>query len=322
MTTKIVLDVDTGIDDTLAILTACRAPEVELLACTTTWGNIDVSQAARNTAYVLDLAGRADVPVARGAEGPYLGGEVVDFATHVHGDDGQGGCADPRYVPALAPESAVELLLRLGREHAGELEIVAVGPLTNLAHALDADPGLPSRVRGVTIMGGTSFVPGNVTPAAEANIWHDPEAAQRVFEASWPVTMVGLDVTMRSRVTDDHRARLAAGGRASRYAADILDFYLGFYEGVTGERASANHDALALGVACGLVETLVAPVVGVEIDTTHGPDRGRTVADLRGMWRGWPAVEGARHRVVLEVRPGFEERMVDLIAGGPDQSSR
>ena len=322
MTTKIVLDVDTGIDDTLAILTACHAPEAELLACTTTWGNIDVGQAARNTAYVLALAGHGDVPVAIGAEGPYAGGEAVEFAVHVHGEDGQGGRADLRYAPELATDSAVELLLRLSREHQGDLEIVAVGPLTNLAHALDADPGLASRVRGVTIMGGTSFVPGNVTPGAEANIWHDPEAARRVFEASWPVTMVGLDVTMRSRVTDEHRSRLAAGGPAARYAADILDFYLGFYEGLTGERASANHDALALGVAVGLVETVVAPVVDVEIDTTDGPNRGRTVADLRGMWRGWPVVEGARHRVVLEVVPGFEERMIDLIAGAEDQNSR
>ncbi|MGX9348299.1 nucleoside hydrolase [Microbacterium sp. KNMS] len=313
MTTKIVLDVDTGIDDALAILTACRAPEIELLACTATWGNIDVAQAARNTAYVLDIAGRSDVPVAAGAAGPY-DGTAPEFSTAVHGADGQGGRADLDFAPVLARESAVDLLLRLSREHAHELEIVAVGPLTNLALALDADPDLPSRVRAVTIMGGASFVPGNVTPGAEANIWHDPEAAQRVFDAAWPVTMVGLDVTMRTLLTEEHRARLAAGGRAGRYAADILDHYFGYYAQVTGERTSANHDALAVAVGCGLVSTVVAPVVHVEVDTTHGPSRGRTVADLRGMWRGWPEVDGARHRVVLEVEPGFEDRMVDLIA--------
>ncbi|MGW9114815.1 nucleoside hydrolase [Microbacterium sp. NPDC055683] len=316
MTTKIVLDVDTGIDDALAILTASLSSEIELLGCTTTWGNIDVDQAARNTAYVLDVAGRGDVPVAKGAAGPY-DGSIAEFSPEVHGADGQGGKADLAFAPALADETAVEMLLRLSRAHEGELEIVAVGPLTNLAHALDADPGLAGRVRAVTIMGGASFVPGNVTPGAEANIWHDPEAAQRVFEASWPVTVVGLDVTMRSRLDEDDRSRLAAGGRAGRYAADILDYYFGFYEGVTGERSSANHDALAVAVGCGLVSTVVAPVVHVEVDTTHGPNRGRTVADLRGMWRGWPEMAGARHRVVLEVEPGFEARMIDLIATAP-----
>ncbi len=232
----------------------------------------------------------------------------------MHGVDGLGGCADTAHVPTLASETAVELLLRLSHEHADELEIVAVGPLTNLAAALDADPTLPERIRQVTIMGGAALAPGNVSDTAEANIWHDPEAAQVVFDAPWELTMVGLDVTMTSLITDAHRERLAAGGAAGRFSSDILDFYLAYYESVSGERASGNHDALALAVATGLVRTTLSPIVDVTVDCTDGPARGRTVTRLEGEWGTWPDRDGARHRVVMEVEPGFEERMIDLLA--------
>lgn len=316
MTTSIILDVDTGVDDALAILTAALSPEIELVACTTTWGNVDVDTAARNTAFVLNMAGRSDVPVARGAEGP-SNGATASFSTNVHGEDGQGGQADTSFVPALTAETAPELIIRLSHERPGELHLVAVGPLTNLADALAADPTLPERIREVTIMGGSFLAPGNITPAAEANIWHDPEAAQVVFDASWDLTMVGLDVTMTSLITDAHRERLAAGGAAGRFSAAILDHYLGYYEGWTGTRASGNHDALALAVAAGLVRTTLSPIVDVTVDCSDGTARGRTIAELEGEWGTWPDREGARHRVVMEVEPGFEEAMVDLIAAAP-----
>ncbi|OCG74371.1 nucleoside hydrolase [Microbacterium sediminis] len=313
MTTSIILDVDTGVDDALAILTAALSPEIELVACTTTWGNVDVDTAARNTAFVLDMAGRSDVPVARGAEGP-SDGRTATFSTEVHGEDGQGGHADTSFVPALADETAVELILRLSHERPGGLHLVAVGPLTNLAAALEADPTLPERIREVTIMGGNFLAPGNITAAAEANIWHDPEAAQRVVEAAWTCTFVGLDVTMRDMLEEHHLGALAAGGEIGRYCARILDFYYDFYRGETGRRCAGNHDALAVGIAAGLATVSLAPVGPIEIDTTHGPNRGRTSADLRSMHRGWPAVDGARHRVVLATEPGFTDRMVGLLA--------
>lgn len=312
MSQKIILDVDTGVDDALAILTAALSPSIELVGCTTTWGNVSVDTAARNTAALLEMAGQ-DVPVARGAEGPLVG-ETPEFPAHVHGADGQGGHADVSYRPALATDTAAELILRLSHEHAGELQLVAVGPLTNLAHALEADPTLPERIREVTIMGGAFLAPGNMTPLAEANIHHDPEAAQRVLEASWRCTMVGLDVTMREMLTEDHRAALAAGGEIGQYCARILDFYFDFYLGVTGVRCAGNHDALALAVGTGLATATLAPTVRMEVDTTHGPGRGQTIADLRPRYQGWPVLEGARHRAVLEVEPGFADRMVALLA--------
>ena len=312
--TTVLLDVDTGIDDALAIFTAALSNQIDLVGCTVVWGNVDVAQGARNTSEVLQLAGHADVPVAVGAAGPRNGQPAV-FSPEVHGEDGLGGCADTGHPPTLAAESAVELMLRLSHEHAGSLEIVAVGPLTNLAAALDADPTLPERIRQVTIMGGAALAPGNVSDTAEANIWHDPEAAQVVFDAPWELTMVGLDVTMTSLITDEHRARLEAGGAIGRFSSAILDYYLAYYESFSGERASGNHDALALAVATGLERTTLSPIVDVHVDCTDAPSRGRTVTTLEGEWGSWPERAGARHRVVMEVEPGFEERMVDLLAG-------
>lgn len=314
--TRVLLDVDTGIDDALALLTAALSNEIDLVGCTVVWGNVDVEQGARNTSEVLRLAGHGDVPVAAGAAGPRNGAPAV-YSPEVHGADGLGGCADTARVPTLQSESAVEMLLRLSHEHAGSLEIVAVGPLTNLAAALDADPTLSERIRQVTIMGGAALAPGNVSETAEANIWHDPEAARVVFDAAWELTMVGLDVTMTSLITDEHRERLAAGGAVGRFSAAILDHYLAYYERSTGRRASGNHDALALAVATGLVRTTLSPIVDVRVDCTDGPSRGRTVTELEGEWGAWPEPEGARHRVVMEVEPGFEERMVDLITAAP-----
>ena len=312
--TTVLLDVDTGIDDALAIFTAALSNQIDLVGCTVVWGNVDVAQGARNTSEVLQLAGHADVPVAVGAAGPRNGQPAV-FSPEVHGADGLGGCADTGHVPTLAAESAVELMLRLSHEHARDLEIVAVGPLTNLAAALDADPTLPERIRQVTIMGGAALAPGNVSDTAEANIWHDPEAAQVVFDAPWELTMVGLDVTMTSLITDEHRARLEAGGAIGRFSSAILDYYLAYYESFSGERASGNHDALALAVATGLVRTTLSPIVDVHVDCSDAPSRGRTGPTLEGEWGRWPERAGARHRVVMEVEPGFEERMVDLLAG-------
>ncbi|MFT4230361.1 MAG: nucleoside hydrolase [Microbacterium sp.] len=314
--TKVVLDVDTGIDDALAIMTAALSNEIELLACTVVWGNVDLAQGVRNTSTVLSLVGHGDVPVAAGAAGP-RDGSAPWYAPAVHGADGLGGRADLGHVPAPSAESATELIIRLSHEHADDFELVAVGPLTNLAAALDADPTLPGRIRRVTIMGGAALAPGNASAAAEANILHDPEAAKAVFEADWSITMVGLDVTMRSLLDDSHRARLSAGGSAGRFAADILDYYFGYYDSFIGRRRAGNHDALAVAVAAGLVRTTLSPTVHVEVDCTDGPSRGRTVADLRGIWSGWPEVDGARHRVVLELEPGFEDAMVDLIAAAP-----
>jgi purine nucleosidase len=215
-------------------------------------------------------------------------------------------------------EDAAEMLIDLSHRYAGTLEIIAVGPLTNLAIALQRDPSLASRVARVTIMGGAALAPGNISPAAEANIGNDPEAAAAVFEADWPVTMVGLDVTMHHRLTEEQRLQLAAApGELQQTVAAILDTYFGFYDGILGVRESTLHDPLAVAVATGDAVPTFAPVVHVAVETGSGPARGATVADLRGMYRGNPPVEGARHTVVLEVAEPFGPQLFESLLTYP-----
>lgn len=317
MSRKILLDVDTGVDDALAVLTAVVSHRVDLVACTTTWGNVDVDTAWRNTDALLRFAEADGVPVFRGAEGP-LNGATPEYARHVHGEDGLGGFAGEILGDAAgaepAAETAADAIIRLSREHPGDLHLCAVGPLTNLALALEKDPTLPERVPEVTIMGGAFGAPGNVTAVAEANIANDPEAAQRVIDAGWACTFVGLDVTMVNRLTEDHLAALRGGDEIGRFCAKILDFYFDFYAGATGTRNAGNHDALALGIAFGRAVATVAPVIRMEVDTTDGAGRGQTIGDRRPMYEGWPVPEGARHRAVLEVEPGYTDWMVQLLA--------
>lgn len=314
---KMVLDCDTGVDDTLAILYAALHPAVDLLGVGSVWGNVDLETAVRNCLHTVHLAGRPDVPVARGADRPLLQTDAV-FAYHVHGNDGQGNAGTGRVVGEPVTESAAEQIIRLARAHPREVEIVAVGPLTNVALALGLCPELPSLVRGITIMGGAALAPGNVTEVAEANIWCDADAAAAVFHAGWTVTMVGLDVTMLTTLDDGHRARLAGGGTLGRYVARILDHYIGYFASASfGERRSCMHDVLAVAVAAGTLVPDVAPLVRAYV-STEGPTRGQTVCDLRGMYMGYPEQEGARCRPVLRTDPAFADEVVDLLVAAGD----
>lgn len=322
MTVKMILDCDTGVDDAVAIMYAALHPDIELIGVGSVWGNVDVALATRNSLRVLDIVGRSDVPVARGAAGPLLG-TPAEYSTHVHGADGQGGAGDNAPVGEAATVTAAQQIVDLVQAHPGEVWLVPVGPLTNIAMALALDPDLPRLVAGVSLMGGTAAAPGNVTPVAEANIWHDPEAAAAVFRAPWPITMVGLDVTMRAIITERHRDRLAASGEAGKYVARILQTYGEFYRGaVFDEWACCMHDAVAVAAAAGALDVKLAPLVQVEVDTGSGPGRGQTIADLRGVYRGHPDQPGAHCRVLLDIDFAIVDEIVDLIAkhrGAHDQ---
>lgn len=319
MPTKVLLDCDTGCDDTLAILYAALHPDIDLLAVGSVWGNVSTEIAARNSAHTLAMVGRGEIPVAQGAAGPITGAPAV-FAYHVHGEDGQGGAGDPSFTPTLSEETAAQQIVRLVHAHPDEVELIAVGPMTNLALALALAPELPGLVRGVTIMGGAALAPGNVTPVAEANIWCDPESAAAVFRAPWRLRMVGLDVTMRTLLTEDHRAQLLAGaGSVSRYVGRMLDFYFDFFAvNAFGERSSCMHDALAVAIGAGTLTPLLAPTVRVSVDTSDGPGRGQTICDLRGRYMGFPDQEGAHCEVVLDSDPDFAAAVVGLIGSAGD----
>jgi inosine-uridine nucleoside N-ribohydrolase len=264
MTTRVLLDCDPGHDDAIALLLALASPEIELLGVTTVAGNQTLEKTTANAVRVLELAGRGEVPVAAGAGRPLLREPFV--ATYVHGETGLDG-------PDLPPPQGDFLADRLNGA-----TLVATGPLTNVALLLALQP--EARPDRVVLMGG-AIAEGNVTPAAEFNIWADPEAAAKVFASGLDVTMVGLDVTHRALLTPAHAERLRDTGRIGRVVAELLDFYGVFHREVYGFDGSPIHDAVALAHAF-RPELLELERLNVEIDCESSLCRGRTVVDL---WR-------------------------------------
>jgi purine nucleosidase len=261
------------------------------VSISTVSGNTTSAQAATNTLDLLALARRVDIPVAVGASdslvGDYRGG-----ASHVHGGNGIGDIDLPRARATVATISGPSQIVRAAREHPGELELIAVGPLTNLAHALDLDPDLPTLVKRVTIMGGAVWVPGNITEHAEANIANDPEAAEAVFGSGWPITLVPLDVTLHHSIGVDEQRALAERGTAFHTAlAAMLDTYLDYYQRFYGERRAALHDPLASMIALGdSIPSSVRPTA-LAVDPSAVESRGRTQ----------PAATGGQISVVTAV---------------------
>jgi purine nucleosidase len=310
--TPVFLDCDTGIDDSLALGYLLRSPAAELVGVGTVSGNVSAAQAARNTLDLLALAGRPGIPVAVGAHDPQ-GGVYAGGVPHIHGATGTGTVTLPPAGLGPVPQDAPDLLIRLAKEHAGELRLVTVGPLTNIAEALRREPALPSLVHSVTTMGGAALVPGNITAVAEANVGNDPEAAAEVVVAPWDLTLVPLDVTLENRLTEADRAVLLAGDPLAAAIGGMLDHYFGFYTGLYGERGCALHDPLAAAVAVGGIRPTRAPAVPLVVDTTHGPGRGQTIADLRGQRLGPVDHAGVRTRVVLETDRPLGPELVRIL---------
>ena len=209
MPTKIILDCDPGIDDALAIAFAHGHPGIELTGITTVAGNVGLAKTTANALAVCEFIGAAGTPVTAGCAGPLLR-PALD-ARQVHGDSGLGGAVLPPAAASPAPGHAIDYIIETVRAAPGEITLVATGPLTNIALAVRREPRLADWVRGFVIMGGSAGR-GNVTPAAEYNIWADPEAAAAVFRAGWTVTMLGLDVTMRTGATEAVLRRMSGLG--------------------------------------------------------------------------------------------------------------
>jgi inosine-uridine nucleoside N-ribohydrolase len=272
----VLVDCDPGLDDALALLLVLASPELELLGVTTVAGNQTVDKTTANALRVLELAGREDVRVARGADRPLVGELVV--ADDAHGDSGLGGLVLPEPKTEPANEHAVDFLAErlLGADR--PITLFALGPLTNLALLLALHPEATRGIDRIVLMGG-AIGAGNQTASAEFNIWIDPEAAVSVFESGLDVTMVGLDVTNRAVLTPGDAKRLQDGGPVGAAAAEMLDFYLGFYETAYEHGGAPIHDAVAVTHALrpGVVTT-VARRVDIELG---GLCRGRTVVDMR-----------------------------------------
>lgn len=276
MSIPIILDCDPGHDDAIALLLALASPEIELLGVTTVHGNQTLEKTTANALRVLDLAGRTDVPVAAGADRPLT--RDLTVASHVHGDSGLDGPALPPAARDPLAEHAVDFMERTIAASPRPVTLVPTGPLTNIALLLERTGG--ANVERIVSMGG-AVAEGNMTPAAEFNIWADPEAAQDVFHAGIDVTMIGLDVTHLALTTPAIQERLRAGGAIGTFVADLVDFFAVYHRETYGWDGAPIHDAVA--VAHVLQEGLVTTIErNVEIELGSDLCRGRTVVDRWG----------------------------------------
>jgi purine nucleosidase len=312
----VILDCDPGIDDAMAIVFACGHPGLDLAGLTTVSGNVDLAKVTRNALGVLELAGRPDVPVVAGSGQPLLRPPLD--ARSVHGESGLGAAELPPAQAAAAKGHAVDFLIDTIGSAPGEITLVAMGPLTNIALALRREPRLAGWVRDFVIMGGSAGR-GNVTPAAEFNIAADPEAAAIVFGAGWRVTMVGLDVTLQARATADIQDRMRGLGRLG--ARLLLPGLLGYRgEPAQGDAAAGGppvHDvcAVALVAAPGLFSCVPARV---DVETAGRWTAGMTVTDFAALAESrnalvatsvdapgfWALVLGAYQRIPAAHEPG------------------
>jgi inosine-uridine nucleoside N-ribohydrolase len=277
--TDIILDCDPGHDDAIALLLALGSPELNLLGVTTVCGNQTLEKTTANAIRVLDYVGRDEVSVAAGADRPLVRDRHV--AAEVHGETGLDGPDLPRAARQPEPAHAIDWIAMTLIGRADPVTLVPTGPLTNIALFLARYPELAGRVERIVLMGG-AIGEGNVTPAAEFNIWADPEAAHRVFTSGIDVTMVGLDVTHQALLGPADVARLRSSGRAGTLVADLFEFYVQFHRRRYGWEGAPVHDAVAMAhvIDGGLLTT---EHVGVVVDTGPELSRGRTHADRSGL---------------------------------------
>ncbi len=280
MTHKIILDTDPGIDDAMAIFTAFAHPEIELLGLTTTFGNVSVEQATTNALQLVEMAG-VDVPVAKGVETPWVK-PLSDFPDFVHGKDGFGNINLPAPKGAPVAQSAAEFIVDQVMSQPGEVTLVAVGPLGNLATALKLQPQIADKVKRVVIMGGVIAADGNVSPVAEANILSDPHAADKVMAASWEVVIVGLDVTHQVVLSNALFNQIRdENPKVGAFMHQAAQFYINFYSSVRDIDGCYGHDVSA-------VAYVIAPdIFGVESGevcvATDGVAIGQTIMSRFGI---------------------------------------
>jgi purine nucleosidase len=308
---RIILDTDPGIDDSLAILLALASPELRLEAVTVTIGNCSTAQGVINALSVLDLAGANHVPVAAGLDRPLI--QPILTAPETHGNTGLGYAQLPPPRQQPATQHAVDLLIEQILAAPGEITLVAVAPLTNLAMAIRREPAIIPAVRDVIIMGGAIRHEGNTTPLAEFNTYVDPHAAYMVYHSGMPITLVPLDVTYQCILTQaDVDRLLALESPISRFVADATRFYMEFHDEYQSIQGCVINDplALALTFAPDLVET---KPLHVTVDLHSELSLGKTLADFYEMWDKPPNMQ-----VALTVQPRrfielFIERMETLV---------
>ena len=310
MPRKIILDCDPGHDDAIAILLAHGNPQIELLAVTTVVGNQTLEKVTRNALAVAEIAGIVGVPFAAGCPRPLV--RTIEVAADIHGESGMDGPELPESSRELDGRHAVDLIIdTIMASEPGEITLVPTGGLTNIALAARREPRIVSRVREVVLMGG-GFHVGNWSATAEFNIIIDPEAAHIVFNESWPLTMVGLDLTHQALATPEVRARIEAIGTApSRFVGELLDFFASTYLEAQGFTHPPVHDPCAVAY---VIDPSVMTVrkTPLDVELTGTLTLGMTVADFRSpppadcttqvavdldTEKFWALIEDALHRI-------------------------
>jgi purine nucleosidase len=301
-----IIDTDTASDDAVALVMALRHPDVEVAAITVVAGNVPLPQALQNALYTVELCGAASrVPVYAGCDRPLR--VALRTAEFVHGQDGMGDIGLPVRGRRPAEGDAVEVLVdEINRRPGGSVTLVTLGPLTNVARALQRDPSVARRLREIVTMGGTADAVGNITAAAEFNIWVDPEAAKIVFEAGAKLTMVGWDISRKYAVLDDaEAARLRAVGPLGEFAVGIQAHLTEFVKAETHLAGFDLPDPIAMAVALDPTIATLVEKLHVRVETTGDITAGQTVVDHIGVEHGVPNVD-----VVLEAS---RERFLALL---------
>ncbi|XP_062190978.1 probable uridine nucleosidase 1 [Phragmites australis] len=274
---KVIIDTDPGIDDSMTILMAFKAPSLEIIGMTTIFGNVSTEGATRNALLLCERAGHPEIPVAEGSPEPLKGGEpcVADF---IHGSDGIGNLFLPAPTAKKVEESAAEFLVNKVSEFPGEVSVLALGPLTNVALAIKRDSSFASKVKKIVVLGGAFFAAGNVNPAAEANIYGDPEAADIVFTSGADIVVVGINITTQVCFTDEDLLELKnSKGKHAQFLSDMCKFYRDWHAKSDGFHGIVLHDPVSF-TALALPEyfTFKKGVVRAE---TQGICTGHTLMD-------------------------------------------
>ena len=319
-TTPLLIDCDTGIDDALALLYACASPEAEIVGVSCVAGNVELPHILRNTLSVLELAGHAEVEVAAGCEAPIA--RPLRTAGDTHGSTGLGYAQLPPPATAAGPRDAAEMIIEQAKARPGELTLVTLGPLSNVAVALEREPQLPRYLKGLLMMVGSYRSPGNTAPTMEWNAGVDPEALAATI-AGWAGAAsdvgrpraFGLDVTERAKLTPPHVERLAQAAGSEddpvvRFVDDALRFYFEFHSQHDGFYGAFIHDALVVAAALdpGLAQT---EALTVEVELEGRWTTGETVTDWRRAWGREPNVDVA----VQADADTFFERFVERVGG-------
>jgi purine nucleosidase len=312
MTSKrIILDTDPGVDDALTILLALASPEIQLEALTITQGNVTVEQGTRNALAVLELLGASHIPVAQGTSLPLVG--PLRASTHVHGQSGLGSARlpEPRTKPVW--QHGIDYLIERFLAEPGQLSLVNIGPLTNVALAIRKEPRFASAVKEIVIMGGAIREGGNITPQAEFNIYADPHAAHIVFHAGIPITLIPLDVTHKTMLYTPQINRLKKNDSSvSRFIVAATADYVHYTESKTGIPGCALHDPLTLATVIA-PELLTLEEHFVDVDISGGVSTGSTYADFyhtTGHPTNMKVALGVRGEEFVEL---FLQRMESLI---------